>query len=70
MLKEFKKKVHYDALNEGECVVCYKGEVNICYYCFCKKFSNQLQKTKEGKPYLEEFNNIFNYSIMSDTNEK
>jgi len=61
ILREIKKQVTHEHVNESECIICNHRNVDICSYCFFLAVSRALKKIKLKEKIIEEFYRLFNY---------
>ena len=63
VLKNIRKAIARDSLNETECVICGKQEVSMCSYCTFLKISRVLVKLDFPDKDKTNFEEIFNHNI-------
>lgn len=63
IIEKIRKEVGRDSLNENECILCGKQNINLCSHCFFKRASKAIVKLKLCNEFLETFYASFNYSF-------
>jgi hypothetical protein len=61
-----KSKFFHVTDNDGNCVLCFRGEVSVCYYCFYSSSLRILKRLQVPDGNALEFRRVFNYRVMSE----
>lgn len=69
ILEIIRRKLNIDTNNETRCILCYKGYVGICSYCFFSTVERILKELNFSKKLLESFEEIFNYNLVGEVRE-
>jgi len=66
-VEHLRRRFNFDTLNEEKCVLCFQGDVSVCYYCFFRRSTRLLENFSFPKETINNFRGVFNYHIMMDT---
>ena len=66
LMKKIKTAVLDDGLNETECIICGKGNLSICSYCFFLQVAGVFRDLNFDNEFIESFLAVFNYNFSEE----
>ncbi|VVB77637.1 Uncharacterised protein [uncultured archaeon] len=63
-LEKIKDKLLVDTINDTDCIICKKENVNICFYCFGFITVEILKELNISEELIDNFSESFNYDLM------
>jgi len=63
-VEKIKQRLNFETLNETNCILCRKENVNVCFFCFAFITVEILRELNIPDSLIENFSETFNYDFI------